>query len=183
MIKCSAEGCPSGLRSCPRNAVRSKAFAGSNPAPSAGLVCELESQIASARCGLAVLASFAFWGRHTPRRAPTRPIYPMYPEESHRGLVGATGNRVCDEHRGFESHLLRHSLQSLCRPPFLHACPVRIATLPRPARSGLLPRVWHAVCGPLRPASRTRYVWAPVESSRMRGTKQHGLRPVSRASQ
>jgi hypothetical protein len=29
-------------------------------------------------------------------------------EESHRGLVGATGNRVCDEHRGFESHLLRH---------------------------------------------------------------------------
>ncbi len=31
----------------------------------------------------------------------------MFLEESHSGLVGATGNRVCDEHRGFESHLLR----------------------------------------------------------------------------
>ena len=30
-------------------------------------------------------------------------------EESHSGLVGATGNRVCLKgHRGFESHLLRH---------------------------------------------------------------------------
>ncbi len=33
-------------------------------------------------------------------------------EESHSGLVGATGNRVCDEHRGFESHLLRQNLAS-----------------------------------------------------------------------
>ena len=31
-------------------------------------------------------------------------------EESHSGLVGATGNRVCQKHRGFESHLLRPDL-------------------------------------------------------------------------
>jgi hypothetical protein len=44
-------------------------------------------------------------------------------EESHRGLVGATGNRVCLQgHRGFESHLLRHDVIGRFRlAPGVHA--------------------------------------------------------------
>ena len=55
--------------------------AGSNPAPSAT----------------------AGWRASLPHNCP-------HLEESHRGLVGATGNRVRRQRRrGFESHLLRHS--------------------------------------------------------------------------
>ena len=48
------------------------------------------------------MASRQFAARHVPLSAVL--------EESHRGLVGATGNRVCLKgHRGFESHLLRQN--------------------------------------------------------------------------
>ena len=90
MIYCAAEGCPSGLWCRSRKAVCL------NRAPRVRIPpLPPDGHVASSPL---LATSFCTSGRT---------------EESHRGLVGATGNRVCPKgHRGFESHLLRHP--SLC---------------------------------------------------------------------
>src|SRR5262249_5197807 len=86
VLYCAAEGCPSGLRCRSRKAVRLKRspWVRIPPLPPQKPVSCASDAPALASCVLLIL------------------------EESHRGLVGATGNRVCQKHRGFESHLLRH---------------------------------------------------------------------------